>query len=52
MSDSANIKLEVTKEAQDQVRELIRSQKPGTAVRVYLQASGGGCGTGGGCGCG
>jgi len=57
MSDSP-IKLEVTKEAQDQVRELIKSQKPGTAVRVYLQSGGGGgcgggCGSeGGGCGCG
>jgi Fe-S cluster assembly iron-binding protein IscA len=45
-----NVKLEVTKEAQDQVRELIRAQKPGTAVRVFLQMGGGG--GGGGCGCG
>jgi Fe-S cluster assembly iron-binding protein IscA len=57
MSDSnSGIKLEVTKEAQDQVRDLIKSQKPGTAVRVYLQSGGGGgcgCGSGGGgCGCG
>jgi Fe-S cluster assembly iron-binding protein IscA len=60
MSDSG-IKLEVTKEAQDQVRDLMKGQKPGTAVRVYLQSSGGGgcgsggCGSGGeggGCGCG
>ena len=57
MSDSL-LKLEVTKEAQDQVRELIKSQKPGTAVRVYIQSGGGGggCGSGGcgsgGCGCG
>ncbi len=59
MSDSG-IHVEVTKEAQDQVRELIKSQKPGTAVRVYLQSGGGGggcgsggCGSGGGgCGCG
>jgi len=62
MSDSA-LKLEVSKEAQDQVRELIKGQKPGTAVRVYLQSGGGGggCGSGGcgssaegggGCGCG
>jgi Fe-S cluster assembly iron-binding protein IscA len=54
-SNSA-IKLEVTKEAQDQVRDLIKSQKAGTAVRVYLQSGGGGgcgCGSGGGgCGCG
>ncbi len=56
MSDSSTIKLEVTPEAQDQVRGLIKSQKPGTAVRVFLQSgSGGGCGCGsggGGCGCG
>ncbi|HEV8050141.1 MAG TPA: iron-sulfur cluster biosynthesis family protein [Thermoplasmata archaeon] len=49
------LKLEVTKEAQTQVRELIKSQKPGTAVRVFAQAGGGGggcCGSGGGGGCG
>jgi Fe-S cluster assembly iron-binding protein IscA len=60
MSDS-EIKLNVTKEAQDQVRDLMKSQKPGIAVRVYLQSGGGGgCGSGGcgsgsgggGCGCG
>jgi len=59
MSDSA-MQLEVTKEAQDQVRDLMKAQKPGTAVRVYLQSGGGGgCGSGcgssgggGGCGCG
>jgi Fe-S cluster assembly iron-binding protein IscA len=55
-----SLKLEVTKEAQMQVRELIKSQSPGTAVRVYLQVGGGGgggcgggsCGSGGGGGCG
>ncbi len=56
MSDSNSIKLEVTREAQDQVRDLIKGQAPGTAVRVFLQSSGGGgcgCGSGGGgCGCG
>lgn len=57
MSDSIGIKVEVTQEAQDQVRDLIKSQKPGTAVRVFLQSGGGGggcgCGSGGGgCGCG
>jgi Fe-S cluster assembly iron-binding protein IscA len=57
MSESIGIKLEVTQEAQDQVRDLIKSQKPGTAVRVFLQSGGGGggcgCGSGGGgCGCG
>ncbi|MGD0718312.1 MAG: iron-sulfur cluster biosynthesis family protein [Thermoplasmata archaeon] len=49
------LKVEVTKEAQDQVRELIKTQQPGTAVRVYLELGGGGCGCGsggGGCGCG
>ena len=55
MHDNSPVELEVTKEAQDQVRELIKGQKPGTAVRVYLQSSGGGCGSGGcgsGCSCG
>jgi Fe-S cluster assembly iron-binding protein IscA len=57
MSDSnSSIKLEVTPEAQDQVRTLIKGQTPGMAVRVYLQSGGGGgcgCGSGGGgCGCG
>ncbi|MGI0132298.1 MAG: HesB/IscA family protein [Thermoplasmata archaeon] len=47
------VKLEVTKEAKDQVRALIQGQKPGTGVRIFVQAggSGGGCGSGG-CGCG
>jgi Fe-S cluster assembly iron-binding protein IscA len=60
MSDSEAIQLDVTTEAKEQVRELIKGQKPGTAVRVYLQSGGGGggcgsggCGSGGGgCGCG
>ncbi len=54
MSDSGKIEVNVTKEAQDQVRDLMKSQKAGTAVRVYLQSGGGGgcgCGSGGG-GCG
>jgi Fe-S cluster assembly iron-binding protein IscA len=59
MTDSS-IKLEVSKEAQDQVRGLMKSQKAGTAVRVFVQSGGGGgcgggCGSGaegGGCGCG
>ncbi len=42
------INVEVTKEAQLQVEQLIKAQKPGTGVRVYLQTGGGG----GGCGCG
>jgi len=58
MSDSREVQLSVTNEAKEQVRELIKGQKPGTAVRVYLQSSGGGgcgsgCGSGGGgCNCG
>jgi len=59
MSESVEVKLDVTQEAKEQVRELIKGQKPGTAVRVYLQSGGGGggcgsgCGSGGGgCGCG
>lgn len=51
MSDSG-ITVDVTKEAQDQVRELMKAQKPGIAVRVYLQSGGGGGGCGGGCGSG
>jgi len=51
MSDSG-IKLEVTPEAQDQVRGLMKAQKPGMAVRVYLQSGGGGGGCGSGCSCG
>jgi Fe-S cluster assembly iron-binding protein IscA len=51
MSDS-KITLEVTKEARDQVRDLIKSQKPGIAVRVYLQSAGSGGGCGSGCSCG
>ncbi len=60
MSENGGVQLDVTQEAKDQVRELIKNQKPGTAVRVYLQSGGGGggcgsggCGSGGGgCGCG
>jgi Fe-S cluster assembly iron-binding protein IscA len=58
MNDSIKVEINVTKEAQDQVRDLMKGQKPGTAVRVYLQSGGGGgcgCGSGGGCssgGCG
>ena len=47
-----SIQIEVSPEAQSQVRELIKSQAPGTAVRVFLQESGGGCGGGDACGCG
>ena len=40
--------LEVTEEAKHQVQELIRAQKTGTAVRVFVQSGGGGgCGSGG-----
>ncbi len=50
-----SVQVDVSKPALDQVRELIRSQTPGTGVRVYLEpgGEGGGCGCGGGgCGCG
>jgi Fe-S cluster assembly iron-binding protein IscA len=48
-----SVKVEVTKEAQTQVQSLIKAQKPGIGVRVYLQTGGGGCGCGsGGGGCG
>jgi Fe-S cluster assembly iron-binding protein IscA len=50
-----SLNIEVTTQAKDQVRELIRSQKPGTAVRVFVQSGGGGgcgCGSGGGGCCG
>ncbi|HEV2520126.1 MAG TPA: iron-sulfur cluster biosynthesis family protein [Thermoplasmata archaeon] len=49
------LKIEVSTEAKDQVRRLIGAQKPGTAVRVFLQSGGGGgggCGSGGGGCCG
>jgi iron-sulfur cluster assembly accessory protein len=46
-----SVKVEVSKEAESQVKELIRSQKPGTAVRIFVQSGGGG-GCGSGCGCG
>ena len=52
MSESVEVKLDVTQEAKEQVRELIKGQKPGTAVRVYLQSGGGGGGCGSGCGSG
>jgi iron-sulfur cluster assembly accessory protein len=46
-----SVNIEVTKEAVSQVQTLIKAQKPGTAVRVFVQAGGGG-GCGDGCGCG
>lgn len=46
-----SVKIEVTKEAVSQVQTLIKAQKPGTAVRVFVQEGGGG-GCGDGCGCG
>jgi iron-sulfur cluster assembly accessory protein len=44
------VKVEVSPEALTQVRELIQQQAPGTAVRLYARAGGGGCGEGCGCG--
>ena len=49
------VNLDVTESAKHQVQGLIRQQKPGTVVRIYLQAGGGGgccSGGSGGCGCG
>ena len=44
-----SVKLDVTAPATSQVQQLIKAQKPGTGVRVYLQSGGGGgCGGGGG----
>jgi iron-sulfur cluster assembly accessory protein len=45
-----NVKVELSTEALSQVRELIQQQAPGTAVRLFVQAGGGGCGDGCGCG--
>ncbi|MCI4330869.1 MAG: hypothetical protein L3K19_03350 [Thermoplasmata archaeon] len=47
-----SVNIEVSKEAVSQVQTLIKAQKPGTAVRVFVQAGGGGGGCGDGCGCG
>ena len=48
-----SVSLEVTREAQDQVRTLIKGQKPGTSIRIFVQSGGGGGGCGSGsCGCG
>jgi iron-sulfur cluster assembly accessory protein len=47
-----SVQIEVTKEAVSQVQTLIKAQKPGTGVRVFVQAGGGGGGCGDGCGCG
>jgi Fe-S cluster assembly iron-binding protein IscA len=49
---SMAVNLDVTESAKQQVQGLIRTQKPGTVVRIYLQSSGGGCCGGGSCGCG
>ena len=47
-----SLKVDVTEAAKAQVRELIKAQKPGTVVRVFVQSGGGGGGCGSGCGCG
>lgn len=49
--NGSTVHIELTKEATTQVQELIRGQKPGTAVRLFVQSGGGG-GCGDGCGCG
>jgi Fe-S cluster assembly iron-binding protein IscA len=50
----AGLKLDVTPEAQRIVRQVLRTQRPGTVVRVYAQPGGGRgggcCGADGGCG--
>ena len=45
-----SVKVELSAEAITQVRELIQRQAPGTAVRLFVQSGGGGCGDGCGCG--
>ena len=45
-----SVKVEVSKEALTEVRELIQQQAPGTGVRLFVQSGGGGCGDGCGCG--
>ncbi len=40
-------KIEVTPEAQNQLREVLKAQKPGLGVRVFVQIGGGCCGGGG-----
>jgi Fe-S cluster assembly iron-binding protein IscA len=47
-----SLRLDVSEAAKAQVRELIKSQKPGTSVRLFVQSGGGGGGGGGGCGSG
>jgi iron-sulfur cluster assembly accessory protein len=49
-----SLQLDVTETAKAQVRELIKAQKPGTVVRLFVQSGGGGGGggCGDGCGCG
>jgi iron-sulfur cluster assembly accessory protein len=44
--------VEVKPAAAQQVKELMRGQKPEIGVRVYAQPGGGGCGSGCGCGSG
>jgi Fe-S cluster assembly iron-binding protein IscA len=45
-----SVKVEVTPEALNQVRELIQQQAAGTSIRLFVQSGGGGCGDGCGCG--
>ena len=47
-----SLRLDVSETAKAQVRELIKGQKPGTVVRLFVQSGGGGGGCGDGCGCG
>lgn len=47
-TSTPKIAFEVSKPAAEQVKALIKAQKPGMAVRVFVQMGGGGCGGGGG----
>ncbi|NNN17999.1 MAG: iron-sulfur cluster assembly accessory protein [Thermoplasmata archaeon] len=46
MESTTVIAIEMKPAAADQVKQLIRGQKPEIAVRVYAQPGGGGCGGG------
>lgn len=40
-------KIEISTEAQSQIREVLKTQRPGLSVRVFVQIGGGCCGGGG-----
>lgn len=39
--------IEVSGEAQKELKEILKAQKPGLSIRVFVQLGGGGCGGGG-----